>query len=185
MTPAQAKFKYWPAWNRAARAQGWRTEAGVLIATGPQRWGGNDTSELLDGIWALARRLAETSGEKLGPDHFRHACHMAAVGRDKSSADLTNLEFDRVLVCFALMADPDNLDAMISWSHPEIEVRKRMLWWLDNRCVGGYARSLCRQKFGTDDWHSLNDEQVRELHMTLKNRPASWKSRAALQRQAA
>ncbi|MHB1310162.1 MAG: hypothetical protein ACYDC1_02500 [Limisphaerales bacterium] len=38
-----------------------------------------------------------------------------------------------------------------------------------------YARKVCQSKFGTGDWHSLTNESVRDLVMTLKNRPSGLK----------
>ena len=101
--------------------------------------------------------------------------HVVALTQDKSSTDLTSKELDRVVAAFRLLADPDDFDAMMIWLHPENGVRDRQIWFIENRVVESYARKVCQSKFGTGDWHSLTNESVRDLVMTLKNRPSALK----------
>lgn len=74
------------------------------------------------------RRAARHQGHSaVVPDHLRHACHYVALGKDKSSDNLTNAELDQVLAVFRLMADPDDLKSIIDRDHPEHAERRRLV----------------------------------------------------------
>lgn len=166
MTTAQQRRLYFPAWNNAARNHGWH-KAGLWRGAEPF-FGSPMLNPIYQRICAIALERSPS-----GPcgEHFRHACHIVAFGQDKSSSTLTNRELDRILALFALLADPDDLDAMLRWNNPEQEARKRMLWWLRKNCEPAYIAQIAREKFATDRWETLDYEDLRKLHMTLKNRP--------------
>ena len=62
MTQKQRLYFYFPAWNRAARAQQWRTEKGRLIGTRQDRWGAEEVNGLYQAVWGFARRIASRAG---------------------------------------------------------------------------------------------------------------------------
>ena len=142
-----------------------------------EAFGGPESSALYDRVWQHAESVALAQHRAATPDDLRHGVHVAALGRDKSSKDLTNAELDRVVQALRLLADPDDLDAMMGWLHPENEERRRRLWWIENRCLAGYARRVCKDMFGTDDWWSLENEPVMRLYRTLRDRPGAMVKR--------
>ena len=175
MTNNQRIYFYFPAWNRAAREQDWRMEKKRLVGKQRATWGVNEVNGIYQSLWGFARRIADREARAPLPDDFRHAMHIAALGQDKSSKDLVTREINRIVAGFCLMADCDDLDALMIWLFPENDERKRRIWFIENRVIESYARKICHSKFGTDDWHSLTNDGVRELLMTLKNRPAGLK----------
>jgi len=179
MTTKQLLALYFPAWNAAAKNHGWNTKAGRAPQTRVEFFGNHQVNGFYQRIWTIALERSGPARE-VSAEHLRHACHLVALGHDKSSHHLTNQELDRVLALFQLLADPDDFRATMAWSNPQEEQRKRMLWWLRNKCVESYIVEISRQKFGTDDWESLPFESLRQLHMTLHNRAKAQRAPAAI-----
>ena len=165
MTPAQRTRFYFPAWHRAMRAN-WRTEKGRLIELDDA-----PVSELKQSVCDCAVTLALQQHRAPVADDLRHACHVVAIGRAKSSSDLANAEVERVVLLFRLLADPDDLDARINYDRPACAQRRRMEWALAHRYIPGYVTSISRELFGTSNWHTLKDDALHQLVMTLQNRP--------------
>jgi hypothetical protein len=176
VTPKQRTRFYFPAWNATAKAHHWRTSEGRLIGQRLDCWSNPKLNEVYQRIWNLAEQWAAAERRALRPDDFRHACHVVALGRDKSSANLTNDELDRVVALFGLLADPDDLRATMAWLSPNEARRKRMLWWIRNHCVESYVVAICREKFGADEPATLRFDQLHQLHMTLRHRPNARRS---------
>lgn len=170
MTDLQARRFYWPAWNRAATALGWRMQGGRLVGTREDVSCATEWGKIYVRTWQCAEQRALRDHRAVEPSDLRHGVHIAALGRDRSHRDLRNAEVDRVVDAFTILAAQDDLYAMERWLNPSMAERMRQTWWIEHRCVEGYARSVCRDKFGTDDWRSLPARQFRELFMTLRNR---------------
>jgi hypothetical protein len=174
MTQRQQIGLYFPAWGKAAANHGWNRRG---VGQRVDFFGNSpELNELYQRIWNIAEERAGTHDSHRflppapGAEDFRHACHVVALGADKSSTQLTNAELDRILALFKLLADPDDLSATLAWNNPQEEKRKRMLWWIQNNCVESYVVEVCRQKFQTDDFESLSFKQLGQLHLTLKKR---------------
>jgi hypothetical protein len=172
MTPAQRARYYFPAWNAAAKIHGWTVHQ-VHSVHRQDTFGAAETNQIYQDIWHLAEEHARLNDRPLHPDDFRYACHFVVTGRYRSSNDLTNAQVERVVALFRLLTDLDDLGAMLAWNSPDQARRKRMLWWIRHNCVESYVVEICRSKFGPDDPAALNDAQLTQLHMTLKNRPAA------------
>lgn len=179
MTKAQKCRFYFPAWSAAAKAHGWQSQGAVLQSQRQECWASPDLNALYQQIWSIALEWARRDGRAVKPDDFRHACHAVALGRDESSADMDNAELDRIVALFKLLADPDDLRAVMAWSSPNEARRKRLLWWIRHNCVESYVVAVCRQKFGTDEITGLRFDQLSQLHMTLRNRRNSRKAQPA------
>src|SRR5262245_21256880 len=115
MTTPQQRRLYFPAWNAAAKNHGWH-KAG--LGTRVEFVGFRELNDLYQRMWTIAQARAAAAGSTGGAggngpcgEDFRHACHVVAFGKDKSSSQLTNKELDRVLALFRLLADPDDLSA--------------------------------------------------------------------------
>jgi hypothetical protein len=64
--------------------------------------------------WGLVRKHFRAQGlEPKACDAKRHELHKKALGRDKSSLDLTNAEFDAVLAVFSGISRPADLKTQL------------------------------------------------------------------------
>jgi hypothetical protein len=174
MTKAQQTRFYFPAWNRCAAANHWLIRAGRLVGKRLETHGGPQSTNLYHQVWTAAQARAADHHRAVIPDDLRHACHQVALGHDKPSADLTNKEVDRVVTLFAILQDPDNLDAQIDWDHPDEAARKRLVHSIGNLAPFPYIDQICRDKFGaaytTPFWEDLSIAHLRQLHLTLRGR---------------
>lgn len=171
MTEAQARRFYFPAWNRALRAR-WIRDRGTML---PRE--GAPALDLADQIETIADARAKRRAGIVTAEDLRHAAHVVAFGRDLSSKDLSNAQTDRVVALFDLLADPDDLGARMRWDSPNEDARRRLEWAAGNSGFPeAYVAAVCSSKFSTRDWRQLNDAQLRQLVVTLRNRA---KSRAA------
>jgi hypothetical protein len=170
MTERQQKRFYFPAWNECVLANQWRMEKKRLII--PEDRLTAEGRQVVD--FALQRAAAEHRGPTL--DDLRHAAHIVAFGRDKSSTSLTNAETDKIVTLFRLLTDPENLDAVIAWAAylrgEDPGSVKRVEWFITNAAPDAYVRQIAADRFGTRQWENLNLGQKRSLAMTLSNRKA-------------
>lgn len=174
MTSAQAKALYWPAWARVASVHGWKTARGRLIGQRRPAFGGPVVDGLYQRIWNTAQALAENAVRAPLPDDFRHACHIIALGQDVSSLRLSNAQLDRVVALLRLLADPDDVEAMMLWSSPEDSDRRRIIWRIRRAAPLAYIDSICRDRFGPrytpPNWEELPIACLRDLVRTLSSR---------------
>lgn len=117
----------------------------------------------------MAGFIAQKQHRAPKQDDIRHAVHVVALGKDKSSKDLTNREFDRVLCLLRLLIDPDNLEEVIRWENPDLDERKRLVWFIDN-FPAQYVRQIASDKFKQPGLDQLSMAQLRMLATTLRNR---------------
>ena len=176
MTDLQARRFYWPAWNRAATALGWRMQGGRLVGTREDVSCATEWGKIYVRTWQYAEQVALRDHRAVEPSDLRHGVHVAALQRDRSHRDLSNAEVDRVVDALNILAQHEDVRAMERWIDQSIAARHRQTWWIKNCCVEGYARYVCRDKFGTDDWGSLPAGQLRELYVTLRNRRHALKA---------
>ncbi len=181
MTDKQRFGFYFPAWRRACEANGWRMEKGRLMGAGIQDGALGEAalpSEWVRKVVTFARQIAAM--EHRGPtvNDLRHGAHVMALGRDKSSTVLTNSEVDRVATLFKLLADPDDLDAMMHWQDPGMSEKNRLEWAIQHAAPEAYVREIASRKFGTRMWEWLQMDQMRQLLMTLKGHQRGWRRSA-------
>lgn len=178
MTPTQQRRLYFPAWGDAARARGWVMAGRRLVADLAAPVEFPDThplSVLLPAIHEHAQNLAIANHRAIRPDDLRHACHVAILGRDRSSTALNNRELDRVLDLFRLLADPENLDRIRAIEDPDHAQRLRYVAGIRARVTDAYALAIARDKFGPADfdgtfWERLEIAHLAQLHLTILNR---------------
>jgi len=176
MSPAQDKM-YWRRWAACCRANDWRMVSGRLAPAARL-----DGSAAHCKVVAAARQLAYSEAVGLDADHLRHACHIVAIGRDKSHLKFTNKEFDALLDYWGddrdirgLLIDPDDLASAIHQQNPTLKTRERMVKFLRDDCIGSYVAGESGRLFGTKDWEALADDQLTRLYEHLRNRPNSRK----------
>lgn len=163
MTPAQHKRFYLPAWSRAFAAN-WRRDRGTVA-----RLDGRESSELLTAVETAAVARAQRRAGRVSADDLRHAGHEVALGRDRSSLDLTTAEANRVVALFDLLADPLDLKARVRWECPE-RAEEEALRAALRRFPAAYLEQVSAGKFGTRHWEGLRLPQLRMLHVTLRER---------------
>lgn len=168
------KRYYWPRWNAAFRAC-WEMDRGTVIAKRLREEPVDATLPSPVDIEIIANRLRGTL--KLTQDHLRHACHVRALGRDRSSAQLTSQEMDRVGVLLEIIADPMSISAVQRWCNPDIDARKRLLWSAERtRLAEAYLAHLSEDRFGQSNWRTLPTPQLRQFVMTIRSRDKSRRS---------
>jgi len=170
MTEAQ-KFKfYFPAWNRCVRANGWFTQAGAAVV---------DEARLNEEgrkVLTLARQIGAARQHRPTIDHLRHAAHIVALGRDKSSEHLTNAEVDKVVCLFNLLANPNNLTAITQWHAyqrgEDPGAVKRQKYFIHSRAPEAVLRKLTFDLTSgrTRDPEALDDNERKALARLLAQR---------------
>lgn len=123
MSPAQHR-RYLRYWGEAFGAHWCGVRDGQPLARP-----GRPPSDVRDQVVGIAGQLAR--GGSLRADHLRHACHVIAIGRDKSSLKLTNKEQDLVIALFQRLAETGRELA----GQIRLDAREREL----ERTIGGAA----------------------------------------------
>ena len=109
----------------------------------------------------------------------RHSLHTRVLGRDKSSLDFTNADFDKVLAAFRAESEPGNLDAQLALidqpEHRATLIRGRILTLslhigLNAGKESGYVAGIARRLFDTDQLADLSDVQLAKLEGVLQRR---------------
>jgi hypothetical protein len=168
MTSAMLKRVYWPAWGAAFRAC-WQTDRGTVSGLKLREEPADASLPGPREVESIAERLRGCS--RLTADHLRHACHVRALGRDKSATTLTAQEMDRVVVLFDLLANPLSIDAVNRWCNPDLDARRRLEWRVNNSgMTPAYVATVCRDRFGSANWKGLTTAQLRQLVVTLDQR---------------
>lgn len=188
MTPPQHKF-YLRRWAAVVRANGWRMVKGRLAENAVGRESSRaaaPASPHHQAVFAAAEQLAALQHRALTADDLRHACHVVALGRDKSSKDFSNRDFDRLLVYWGdertitgLLLEPLDLAADIHRANPDLKTRARHQHFLQHECLGGYVMSECERIFHTKEWEALPTHQLIQLSAHLRARPNCLKSTVA------
>lgn len=168
MSEAMLKRYYWPRWNAAFRAC-WEMDRGTVISKRLREEPVDATLPSPVEIEIIANRIR--GNQKLTKDHLRHACHVRALGRDRSSDQLTAQEMDRVGVLMELLAEPMSISAVQRWCNPDLDARKRLLWSAERtRLPDAYLARLSEDRFGASNWRSLPTPQLRQFVMTIRAR---------------
>jgi hypothetical protein len=130
-------------------------------------------------VFTLARQRALSESRPMKLDDMRHAAHIVALKRDKSSEHLTNKELDRVVCLFHVLEDPDLLgddkrSGLMQWMAYERGedpgAAKRVEWFIANAAPEEYTRAISQDKFGTRQWEWLTPAQKNDLAKTLSER---------------
>lgn len=173
MTRAEKKRFFFPAWNRAAESHGWVLRGGRLAGKRLEVFGPGHRSEInveYQKVWNAAEQFSATAHRAVQPSDLRHGCYVAALRRDKKTDDLFHKEVTRVVNLFKVLADPDDLDAVLDYFHPVNQERKELVWWLENKATAGWPADLAEDIYGTRDWPSLETWQLRALRGTIRDR---------------
>jgi hypothetical protein len=172
MTSAQTKL-YWKAWAAVARVHNWRGSGEALASTHQACWVSPSLDRTYQSVWSMASGLAWQEGRSsISADDLRHACAAVALGRVTSSKRLSNADFDRALALFRLLAEPENLAHLEAWENRDAGERRRHAHVI-TQTPPAYWQRISRDKFGPADLDRLSLEQLRQLSLTLRLRPAA------------
>lgn len=129
--------------------------------------------------WGLVRKHFRAQGlEPKACDAKRHELHKKALGHDKSSLDLTNAEFDKVLAVFSGISRPMDLKTQLRLQEqaPERAARRQaraaeLLNALDVLSHGhaGYLDQLSRNICGRG-WDQLAEIEAEKILGVLADR---------------
>ncbi|WP_193214974.1 hypothetical protein [Luteolibacter marinus] len=128
--------------------------------------------------WNKVRTLLTSAGEfsKEDAEAERHEIHRAALGKDKSSKELTNRDldaifdhFDKYLVLLdGPKSGPDRAD---------VQPVKRLIYAIEQLGLPDrYLESISRDQFKTSDWRSLTERQLTRFRFTAVNRSRARKA---------
>lgn len=172
MTPAQTNA-YWRLWGGVCRANRWTTVAGAIHPSAVL-----EATPIHGAVWEAAEALAKRSAGAITADTMRHACHIVALGRDKSSKTIGNgAEATRLFALLRLLVNPDDLQARMDFDDRDADTRRRLLWRLSRTgAPEAYIRKIVADKFGTSaDPRTLPLDQLQQLITTLSNRTRGFR----------
>lgn len=129
-------------------------------------------------LWGKCRKVLISRGySPKEADEERHQIHLETLGIDKSSKDLTNADFSKIIAAFKATIHPDDLQAQLD---AQSEESRRYIYGI--RKAGfpePYIIAISRDKFGTDDWQKLGLKELRLLRITLAARARSKAAKEA------
>lgn len=174
MTEAQQRRFYFPSWNDAVKANGWRMAKGRLVGQRVEKFGREEVTHLYNQVWDAAEAIATAAHRAVKPDDLRHACHVVALGKDFSSRQLTTDQTNRVVRLFEVLADPDDLGAVLAWSDPSIDRRKSLVRWINSMAPEAYVCEVAQMfsAFEYPHWENLPVDNLLSLARLLKKRTA-------------
>ena len=118
--------------------------------------------------WGAVRRWCISRAMPV-PD--RHELHRRALdGRDVSSTNMLNADFDQVLAAFRAISQPDSLLPQIRANE---QPKTRLKWRIAKLAPPNVTAKISRDKFGTADLDELDESQLNQLRNTL----ARWANR--------
>jgi hypothetical protein len=165
-------------WICVVRANHWVMRKHRLVENAVR----GERSEWHQRVWDAAEMLAAQEHCAVTAEHLRHGCHVVAFGKKKSSWDLTNQEFDRLLIWFGhepkhnmrgpllkgLLIDPENLTSVQAWLNPEENKRLHKIEYLRKLADEGKLRALSRNAWSIGDWESLDAQRLDSLISEVK-----------------
>lgn len=164
-------------WGAVVVRNNWRVEKGRLVPAAAEAVH-RSTWHLT--VWNIAQQTAHEELRAMTANDLRHACYIHALGKLKKHKAFTNAEFDRVLAIFAVLIDPDDLDAVMKKHDYEAggdpgEARRHLHFI--RGVPAAYTKSIliAEEKFyGSTHYLSFPLAKLRTLTTTLKNRHAEF-----------
>lgn len=174
MNAAQRDHFYFPAWRRCAKALGWvmvkkRLQADLAgqraqPISSPAR---EERIRVID----LAEAFAAGEHRAVTADDLRHGCnHVASRGKTDSSEFMDDKATTMAVRLFTLLADPDNLDAVMVWLDPEEADRRDYAKWVGTLAPEATLNAIALNTWGTSDWNSQGMAQLRWLARTVRQK---------------
>ena len=121
MSVNQRKRFFFPAWNQACQALGWKMVEGRLVTAS------RPLNQHAQRVVDVATQMAVRSHRAPELDDLRHAVYVIVLGRDKDTVKLANGEVDRIVSYFKLMVDEVNIAADVRLNNPAIAEREALV----------------------------------------------------------
>lgn len=131
--------------------------------------------ELYLKVLASAEQLALAGHRGVNADDLRRGCNYVAAGK-LSSGDLDNKQTNRVVSLFKLLSDPEDLEAVMNWLHPENAERGSFVAFLRKKANEAALIAISSNAFGTRHWEDLPIEKLRWIAKTVKERQPARKT---------
>lgn len=131
-------------------------------------------------LWGRVRKALTELGDfsKADADAERHSIHREALGKEKSSKDLTNADLDKIFDAFedilVILDGPGERDR--SARGP----RERLLWAIDQLALDEpYIQAICRDsEFKTTAWRELDERQLTHFRFTCTRAARALKKKS-------
>lgn len=171
MTEAQIKF-YGRRWGQVCQANQWQMDRGRLVPQarlleGDQRHEGD---KIAADVTKLAKIHAAQNSRAINVEDLRRACVGMVTGTFSSAKDLTNPQFDRLLILFRILIDPDDLDAIMEWSDPKLAEEQRLIRYIKRAAPDAYTLHITKDRWGTIFWEDLPLSDLKQLSRILAAR---------------
>jgi hypothetical protein len=187
MTEAQHHL-YIRRWICVVRANHWVMRKSRLVdnAIGVSA-PASGVSEYHAAVWTAAEQLALQQHRAVTADDLRKGCHVVATGIAKSSWDLTNKEFNRLLVLWGnerprheggmagLLIDSEDLASIAAWNNPDVTERNSFVAFLRSKAHEGLLITIAENAFQEvrsqeKSWDELDLSKLRWMSKQLKDR---------------
>lgn len=174
LSPAQIQ-KYGRTWGAVCAANDWRMARGRLAPEAEVTRARTDEHRA---VWKLAEQHAMQQHRSVTVDDLRRGCGAMITRKFCSTKDLTNPQFSRLLDLFAVLIDPDDLNARMNWDHPERREREQVLRTIHALAPSAYIESVAREFYQVSAWET--DATLPQLkrfiwilkqHRDAQNRP--------------
>lgn len=119
-------------------------------------------------VWGRVRTTLTTLGEysKADADAERAQIHQDALGKAKSSKDLTNADFDKILDLFEAILVI--MDGPRTTERATTQPAARLIWAIDQLGLEEpYIASIAFDQFKTPYWRTLTEAQLTRFRFTL------------------
>jgi hypothetical protein len=182
MTIAQRKRFYGPAWRTAWQACWIRDKGAILPRAGRHSAAEGSGLPRPDDVDRIAADFARSEIRPVNESDLRRACRLISLGKDiPDAADLGNgHEVERVVCCFKLLANPDDIGAGMTWTNPDRDSTRR---WIHGIRRSGfsdtYIQSVASSLYADGHWTGLPPHRLRALSELV------WRKKKARDRSAA
>lgn len=150
-----------------------------------------DLSPLHKEVVSLAQQHALQNSRSMNVEDLRKGCTARIARQFCSVKDFTNAQFDRLLMLFRLLINPDDLAAVMAWDQyekydqakaaggplpEEPGLRRRLVASIKamTKDREAYLYAIVRDRFETCHWEELPLWQLRQLLTTIKERTKKW-----------
>lgn len=106
--------------------------------------------------WAKVRKDA--------PDTDRHALHLEALGYERSSKELSNTEFDKILGAMRAISEPWNINAQMRQMDASAT---RLRYSITRKAPQAYIAAILRDRFAGRTLDDLDETELTQLRNTL------------------
>jgi hypothetical protein len=179
MTDGQKYGLYLPVWQRVQKARGWARKPLDLDEDKFRMWPDPAGPAALR-VLTFAKQTAASECRNVAAEDLRRACTLVATmdmdvsAATPSSKHLNNRQVNHLVALFRLLIDPDDLQAVNDWLHPENAEKRGMVSLLRKLAPEGTLRAIFSNAYGTKEWDEGDKQQMVWLLKQVKGRQRKW-----------